>query len=76
MIEFCFGLHFGHLIDRADRIAKSRGARHVNYTEPNGERRGWFVCPNLGTPFDQERADQVLADIERIGGIEALREPE
>lgn len=73
MSEYFFGLHAGHLTARADRIARRHGAWHVNYTEPRGERRGWFACPNRGNPFDERTATAVMADIEAAGGIEALR---
>lgn len=72
MNEYMFGLHSGHLTAKADTIAKKHGAWHVNYTEPRGERRGWFACPNRGSPFDQATATAVMADIRAAGGIEAL----
>jgi hypothetical protein len=73
MREFCFGYHSGHLTARADKIAKRHGAGHINYTEPDGRRRGWFACDNRGMPFDHRTADAVMADIEAAGGIDALR---
>jgi hypothetical protein len=72
MSEYMFGLHSGHLTARADTIAKRHGAWHVNYTEPRGKRRGWFACPNRGSPFDQAVAKRVREDIDRAGGIDAL----
>lgn len=72
MSEHFFGVHQGHLTTKADQIAKRHGAVHINYTEPRGEKRGWFACPNRGHPFDQEVARAVLADIEAAGGFEAL----
>lgn len=72
MGDYFFGLHSGHLTAKADRIARKHNAYHVNYTEPRGERRGWFGCQNLGNPFDQNRARAVMADIDQVGGIEAL----
>jgi hypothetical protein len=68
-----FGLHSGHLTAHAERIAKKHGAWHINYTEPRGQRRGWFACPNRGSPFDQRVSDAVWADIDAAGGIDALR---
>jgi hypothetical protein len=53
MSQHFFGLHSGHLTAQAERIARKHGAWHVNFTEPRGERRGWFACPNRGNPFDQ-----------------------
>jgi hypothetical protein len=73
MTEYMFGTHAGHLTVRADRIAARHGASHINYTEPNGRRCGWFVCSNLGAPFDQARAQMVWGDIELAGGLDALR---
>jgi len=70
MAEFFFGVHRGHLTAKADRIARRHGA---SYTDATGERRGWFVADNRGSPFDQRVADAVLADIEKAGGIDALR---
>lgn len=73
MSEHFFGVHHGHLTATADRIAARFDAWHVNYTEPNGARRGWFACPNLGHPFDGATARAVLDAIEAAGGIDALR---
>jgi hypothetical protein len=77
--EYLFGLHNGHLTAVADQIAGRHGAWHINYTEPCGERRGWFACPNRGPSFYQVIARAVMADIDRAGGIETLcrdeREP-
>jgi len=73
MSEYMFGLHSGHLTAKADRIARKHGAVHINYTEPNGRRRGWFAGPNLGAPFDGEMGNAVWRDIERAGGLNALR---
>lgn len=72
MSEFNFGLHHGHLTEQANEIAERHGAWHVNYTETDGRKRGWFGCPNQGHPFDQAIAKAVLADIEEAGGFEAL----
>jgi hypothetical protein len=70
--EYLFGLHNGHLTAVADQIAGRHGAWHINYTEPCGERRGWFACPNRGPSFYQVTASAVMADIDRAGGIETL----
>jgi hypothetical protein len=51
--EYLFGVHYGHLTAPADQIAGRHGAWHVNYTDPHGQRRGWFACPNRGAQFDQ-----------------------
>jgi len=74
--EYLFGVHYGHLTAPADQIAGRHGAWHVNYTDPHGQRRGWFACPNRGAQFDQAIAGAVMADIDRAGGIESLRRDE
>src|ERR1700730_9203525 len=74
--EYLFGVHYGHLTAPADLIAGRHGAWHVNYTDPHGQRRGWFACPNRGAQFDQAIARAVMADIDRVGGIESLRREE
>ena len=68
--EYLFGLHCGHLSAVSDQIAGRHGAWHVNYTDPRGDRRGWFACPNRGAAFDLAVAKAMMADIERAGGIE------
>jgi len=73
MSDHFFALHTGHLTAKADKIAQRHDAWHVNYTEPNGQRRGWFACRNRGNPFDQATANAVMSDIDRAGGIDALR---
>lgn len=73
MGEYFFGLHNGHLKAVAGKIAKKHGATHVNFTEPTGRKRGWFSGPNRGEPFDSRLASAVMADIDKAGGVEALR---
>lgn len=73
MSEYFFGLHSGHLKAAADRIAKKHGVEHVNFTEPTGNKRGWFVGPNRGEPFNSRLAAAVMADIDKAGGVAALR---
>jgi hypothetical protein len=41
------------------------------YTEPRGERCGWFKCSNRESRFAVAKA--VMADIDRAGGIETFR---
>ena len=73
MGTFCFGSHRGHLKAKADKIAARHNADHINYTDPGtGERRGWFSCANLGSPFDGQTAAAVMAEIDKAGGIESL----
>jgi hypothetical protein len=71
MSEYLFCLHYGHLILEVDQIAGRHGARHVNYTEPRGERCGWFACPSSESQFAV--ASAVMGDIDRAGGIETFR---
>jgi len=65
--EHCFGLHPGHLPAWADEVARRHGAWHVNYTEPDGTKRGWFACINRGSPFDDNTARVVLTALEDEG---------
>jgi hypothetical protein len=67
MSEHFFGLGPGHLPKRADAIAGKHGAYLVNYTEPRGEKRHWFACPNRGSPFDDATARAVMADLRAAG---------
>lgn len=73
MSKYFFGLHSGHLTTRAEKIAKRHGAWHINYTEPDGKRRGWFCCPSRWSPFDAAVARAVMADIDAAGGIDTFR---
>ena len=70
MSETNFGEHDGHLTAEADHIARVHAAWHVNHTQPDGRRRGWFSCQDSG---NQHTAMAVLADIDAAGGLEALR---
>ena len=54
---------------KANRLAGKHGA----YTEPHGQKRGWFICPNRCSPHDLEIAKTVLAGIEAAGGFDAFR---
>jgi hypothetical protein len=72
MSKFLFGEHDGHLHMRADQIARKYGAAHVNYIEADGRRRGWFSCPDRGSPLNENCATTVLTAIERAGGFAAL----
>lgn len=75
MNEYLFGLHRGHLTGKADEIAERHGASRINFTEPDGARRGWFAGPSRGSPFDGQLAAAVDADIETEGGVNALLIP-
>jgi hypothetical protein len=70
--EFTFGVHYGHLTDEADKIAQRHNANHINYTDDNGTRRGWFVTSHRGELQNEKVAQRVLRDIDAAGGIEAL----
>jgi len=63
MSEHCFGLYRGHLsaglVKRVE--AKFPHVSVVNFTEPRGDKRGWFSGPNRGDPFDRDMAERVLA---------------
>lgn len=62
-MSYFFGLGPGHLSSKFDKIAKKHGASLVNYTEPNGIKRHWFECRNLGYPFDRAIELAVLKEI-------------
>lgn len=57
-----FGLYRGHLSVQLVRAVEKKFPRVsvVNYTEPGGERRGWFAGPNRGSPFDDQMSAEVL----------------
>jgi hypothetical protein len=61
MSEFHFHLYRGHLSAKLIRAVESEfsGVSVVNYTEPRGEKRGWFNGPNRGHPFDNQLAKRV-----------------
>jgi hypothetical protein len=61
--EHTFGLFRGHLSAGLVEAVERRypRVRVVNYTEPRGERRGWFAGPNRGEPFDRNMATEVMA---------------
>ena len=63
MSEYFFGLGPKHLPKRIAKIAERHDAWLVNYTEPNGHKRHWFACRNMGEPFDSDRANKVMDDI-------------
>jgi hypothetical protein len=73
MSEYLFGLHRGHLTAKADKIAREHGANHVNYTEPRGEKRGWYSGPNRGEPFDGDLSRRVLEAVDAAGGCRRRR---
>jgi len=62
--SFAWRTHSGHLAER-------HGARHVNHTEPRGERCGWFACSNDESQFAVAKA--VMTNIDCAGGIEVFR---
>ncbi|MCC8962476.1 hypothetical protein H8A95_09155 [Bradyrhizobium sp. Pear76] len=67
-----FMLHGGHLVAKADRIARRYGGRHVN-TIDAGQARGWFEVPSTGGLIDNQRITIIRNEIERAGGVESLR---
>lgn len=76
MTEHHFCLHQGHLDSNAvEDVLRAAGveAWHANYTEPRGERRGWFACRNLGFPFDRATERAALDAIDAAGGLDAFR---
>jgi hypothetical protein len=71
--DYLFGMHEGHLNAQAERIAKAHGCTLVRYREPDGSRRGWFATPNVGHDNNIAKRDAVIADIDAMGGFQALR---
>jgi hypothetical protein len=59
--EFFMCCGSGHLPDQADEIARQYDACLVNYTEPNGEKRHWFVAESWG-PDDARKTEAALWD--------------
>ena len=59
-----FGLGLGHLPRKANTIAHKHDAELVNYTEPNGQKRHWFNCQNMGEPFDSRTARAVMDELQ------------
>lgn len=79
MSQHHFGLFRGHLSRKLMSAIETRYPEVdvINYTEPRGEKRGWFCAPNRGEPFDSATARGVLdyarsiargADLEKLGG--------
>jgi hypothetical protein len=71
--DYLFGVGKGHLPRRIQDIAEKHGARLINHTEPDGRRRHWFACENLGTPHDEQRAKAVLDEIKALEERETAR---
>lgn len=61
MSEYMFTPFRGHLsaalVKKIER--KFPKVYVINYTEPRGEKRGWFTGPNRGAPFDGALAREV-----------------
>lgn len=69
----------GHMPEKANKIAKQHGAWLINHTDPgcscgrghsNGcpaNRRHWFSAPNMGAPFDGDRARALSAALDAAG---------
>ncbi len=53
-----------------DRVAKKHDAYLVEATIPGTGYQRWFCSPNLGHPFDGERAMAVLGDLRTIGVLD------
>ena len=66
-MEYFFDLHQGHLPAKADKIAAKFGGSHVNFTDANGTKRGWFAVFNYG-----ERDPRTMVPVAQIRA--AIRE--
>ena len=62
MSEYCFGLYRGHLSKALIKKVETQFpyVSVNNYTEPRGEKRGWFSGPNRGSPFDSAMSTAVM----------------
>lgn len=49
--------------DRREAIAKRHGATWVEIMEPGGTYKSWFVCRNLGYPFDRQKEEAVMKEV-------------
>lgn len=52
---------------RMDRIARKHDCALIEVTLPGTGYQRWFVGPNRGSPFDQQMADAVYADLDAAG---------
>ena len=71
MSEHCYLLFSGAVSARwceaAGKAAKPHGGRVVTYDDPARGPRGWFVCRNMGAPFDDQTARAVEAALIEAG---------
>ncbi|WP_063708216.1 hypothetical protein [Bradyrhizobium centrolobii] len=61
----------GHLLAKADAIARRHGGQHVN-TIDAGRPCGWFEVLSTGG-MDDRRMSAITRDIGAVGGVDALR---
>lgn len=80
-MSFHFLLGDGHLPAKAAKIASEHGARLINHVDPGcscgrgcpprrdcpRNKRHWFTAPNMGAPFDQNKARDVAAALDAAG---------
>lgn len=78
MSEHMFGTYRGHLsvtlIKNVEDKFKVDRVSVINFTEPRGEKRGWFSCRNRGEPFDSKTAREVMAYARSVARSKADRE--
>lgn len=76
---FYFGRHEGHLLARADEIAKLHdpGAGHVNLTNPSPStetptvKKGYYYAPRQPEEgLETVLANKILEDVEAEGGLQ------
>lgn len=76
MSEYMFGVGRKRLSERdakrIDKVARRHGYCFVWGTFPGQGYQTWFAGPNLGHPFDQAAADEIIADLQREGLWRAL----
>lgn len=70
-MAYTFGFRRGHLLAKADKIARRYGAVHLNVVD-GGTRISWFEVENCYPHVAAAREAKVWAAIDAAGGIEAL----
>ena len=74
MSEFMFGVSRKKPTRRdaqhMKHVAKKHGARLVEAVLPGTGYQRWFTAPNLGDPFDHQRAAAIYDDLHAIGSAQ------
>lgn len=59
--------HDDETVARVDAIARRHGCYAVAVRLPGNPTRGWICGPNMGHPFDRDRARAVMSEIDASG---------